>query len=441
MNKVKDKREMVRRCSAKNEDAEREFADPFEKETFKNPFQRDRDRIASSKAFRRLLHKTQVYVVHEGHGYRTRLTHTLEVARVAELIATELGLNAHLSEAIGLAHDIGHAPFGHAGERKLDDLLIGDFNFKGGFRHNHQGVRVCTKLSRQHFCLLDGHGPATLPSQNLTFETLEGVLFHSKVRKELVDHHLIKPPMISRFDGSAFADYWNKKPSYTLEGQVAMQADDIAQIYHDLEDGLEAGHVRFAEIFQTTLYKLARDFWKKKIEESHRDQSKVKNIVNLIEKPEPKYKNDENYQIVRRKVFCKSLKDYMVENMVGATFRRVDKNYKNIFPKKINKLFVDFDDKGKKAFGEMKKFIKTRVHNNSEVQMMDYRGELVIKKLFEIFVGKPNLLPPHTFKVYEEYKNKYSAEHLVIADHISGMTDLYAERTFLKLHHPGYNII
>ncbi|MFV2002029.1 MAG: dGTP triphosphohydrolase, partial [Paracoccaceae bacterium] len=187
--------------------------------TFRSPFQRDRDRIIHSSAFRRLKHKTQVFVEHEGDYYRTRLTHTIEVAQVARTISGALGLNQELAEAIALAHDLGHPPFGHTGEDALSGLMAP----YGGFDHNAQAIRILTRLER-HYADFDG--------LNLSWETLEGLAKHNgPVLGEV-------PYALAEFDAAYCLDL---ESFASAEAQVAAVSDDVAYNHHDLHDGLRAG--------------------------------------------------------------------------------------------------------------------------------------------------------------------------------------------------------
>ena len=189
----------------------------------RSPFQRDRDRIIHSTAFRRLQYKTQVFVYHEGDHYRTRLTHSLEVAQIARTIAARLGLNEDLAEALALAHDLGHTPFGHAGEEALDEVM-GAF---GGFRHNDQTLRILTRLEHRY---------AEFDGLNLTWETLEGIVKHNgplRGRVAADDRRIRARSTIS-----------SSTPGPSAEAQVAALADDIAYNNHDIDDGLRAGLFR-----------------------------------------------------------------------------------------------------------------------------------------------------------------------------------------------------
>ncbi|MEM8916856.1 MAG: dGTP triphosphohydrolase, partial [Pseudomonadota bacterium] len=190
-------------------------------------FQRDRDRIIHSSAFRRLKYKTQVFVYHEGDNYRTRLTHSLEVAQIARSISRALGLNEDLAEAVSLAHDLGHTPFGHAGERALDKVM----QPFGGFRHNDQTVRILTDLERSY---------ADFDGLNLTWETIEGVIKHNgPVAAEKV------PKVVSDLN-----EIWPMELTYqaSLEAQIANLSDDIAYMNHDIDDGVRAGFFTLDEL-------------------------------------------------------------------------------------------------------------------------------------------------------------------------------------------------
>src|SRR5690554_5045975 len=194
---------------------------PESESAYRTAFQKDRDRVVHTSAFRRLEYKTQVFVNYESDYYRTRLTHTLEVAQVATSIARALGLNEDLAETIALAHDLGHPPFGHAGEKALDELA----KAVGGFDHNRQSLRIVTKLERRY---------PGFPGLNLTWETLEGIMKHE-----------------TEYDVPDF--FWEPDVQPTLEAQVVNVADEVAYNAHDLDDGLRSGHLTPQQIYEVPL--------------------------------------------------------------------------------------------------------------------------------------------------------------------------------------------
>ncbi len=341
---------------------------------YRNPFQRDRDRIIHSASFRRLKHKTQVFVNTEGDHYRTRLTHSMEVAQIARSIARHLNLNEDLAETISLAHDLGHTPFGHAGEDVLNECM----DKYGGFDHNLQTLRVVMFLENKYL---------KFTGLNLSIETLEGLLKHNGPVQdlELVDNLI----GIKRFKKMI---NFNTYP--TLEAQISAISDDIAYNNHDIQDGLNANLFRLEELVEINFFK---DIYKKYKNKINKQNSKVI-----------------TYQIIRDSI------DLMIKDLINNTKNNLNNNKIKIF-KDIGKIFfliVDFSDKIKNSENEIKYFLKMKMYNNKDVQKKNDKGKLIIKRLFRK-IGKN----PRKFISKEQLsKNKYRA----ISDFISGMTDRYA---------------
>jgi len=345
-------------------------------------YQRDKDRIIHSSAFRRLEYKTQVFVNHEGDYYRTRLTHTIEVSQIAGTIARALGLNDDLSEAIALAHDIGHTPFGHAGEEILDEIMksCGD---KAGFEHNAQGLRVVDCLE-ERYGLFDG--------LNLTYEVREGILKH----KTCFDNPLINL--------KEFATY--KSP--TLEAQVVNVSDEIAYDNHDLDDGLKSGLIVVEDLIANV------DLWKgayKKVESQYSNIDKerkklmaIRQLINLqvIDLVETSMKNLKEKNIL-------SLKD--VREKGGGT--------------------VSFSLEIQEKRRELKKFLFNNMYKHYRVQRMCLKAKRFIRELFFEYVKNSCQLPPKK----QQHIDKWGIER-VVCDYISEMTDRYALDEYKKLFDP-----
>jgi dGTPase len=344
---------------------------------FRSVFQRDRDRVIHSAAFRRLEYKTQVFVNHEGDHYRTRLTHTIEVSQIARSISRALRLNEDLTEAIVLAHDLGHTPFGHAGERVMDGLMEGE----GGFEHNLQSLRVVDVLEKRY---------PRFEGLNLTFEVREGICKHSSD----YDH----PPAISEFSA----------PGYPcLEAQVADIADEIAYCNHDVEDGLRSGMLTSSSLEKVALW---RDALK-----SVREKDKV---------------SDEDIESSRSISFMIST---LTQNLIRTTFGRLKEN--NIRSSdegsKCRVKCVSFDPEIAGRKRELKDFLLREMYGNYRVIRMEEKARRIIGDLFRAYCDRPAQLPPHIF-----VRVKQEGIKRVVCDYIAGMTDRYAMEEYRKLYDP-----
>ena len=341
---------------------------------YRTPFQRDRDRIIHSASFRRLKHKTQVFVNTEGDHYRTRITHSMEVAQIARSIARYLNLNEDLSETLSLAHDLGHTPFGHAGEESLNESMV---NY-GGFNHNLQTLRTVMFLENKYL---------KFNGLNLSIETLEGLLKHNGPVDDLnsVDNVI----GIKKFKNMI---NFNTYPS--LEAQISAISDDIAYNNHDIQDGINANLFKLEELIEINFF---RDIYKK--------------YNNKI--------NKQNYKIATYQIIRDSI-DLMIKDLINNTKNNLISNkIKSL--KDINKtsfLMVNFSDKIKNSDNQIRYFLKTKMYNNKYVLAKNNKGKLIIKKLFNVI--KKN---PKKFILSEQLStDKYRA----ISDFISGMTDRYA---------------
>ena len=341
---------------------------------YRSPFQRDRDRIVHSASFRRLKHKTQVFVNTEGDHYRTRITHSIEVAQIARSISRYLNLNEDLAESLSLAHDLGHTPFGHAGEDSLNECMY-DF---GGFDHNLQTLRIVMFLENKYLKFI---------GLNLTIETLEGLLKHNgPVANSVLVDNLIGIKNFKKMINL------NTYPS--LEAQISAISDDIAYNNHDIQDGINANLFQLQELVEINFF---RDIYKK-----------YKNKI-----------NKQNYKIVTYQIIRDSI-DLMIKDLISNTKKNLNYNKINSFKdlNKTNFLMVDFSDKIKNSENEIKYFLKSKMYNNKNVLNKNNKGKIIIKKLFNKIKQNPG-----KFISKEQLSiDKYRA----ISDFISGMTDRYA---------------
>jgi len=350
--------------------------------SIRSPYQRDRDRIIHSSSFRRLKHKTQVFVNTAGDHYRTRLTHSMEVSQIARTLARSLGLNEDLSETLSLAHDLGHTPFGHAGEEALSECM----KSYGGFNHNIQTLRIVTFLENKYYKFY---------GLNLTIETLDGLIKHNGPVKNIAPYKKILKRNL--FNNKIT---FNTFPS--LEAQVAAISDDIAYNNHDLEDGLRAG------LFTT-----------KKI-------SSISYLSGLINKHVKNIKNFRREIIINQIV--RDLINLMVVDVINTTNENLEKNN----PQSINDIYkqdtmiVDFSDKMKKIDKRIKYFLKHNMYNHKKVIVNTNRGKRIIKDLFK-YISKN----PRKHISNELFKNELKER--VIADFIAGMTDRYAINLHKKI--------
>ncbi len=371
----------------KYEEWEREFLAPYamkssesegreflEKEhPYRTCFQRDRDRIIHSNAFRRLEYKTQVFVYHEGDHFRTRLTHSLEGAQIARTIARSLGLHEDLSEAIILAHDLGHTPFGHSGEIVLNRLMK-DF---GGFEHNRQSLRIVTILEDRY---------PDFSGLNLTYEVREGLAKHQ-----------------STYDKPNAQTSFKKKGNPTLEAQLVNIADEIAYSNHDLDDGLRSGLITLTQLNEIKLWK--ENFDKNK---EHDDKIRIRQTIRSI-----------------INAFVTDLVVQTEENLKSAKI----KNCADVrsTKTKLVTLSPHFDMKNR----ELKGFLRENMYKHYRVERMADKANRILENLFSTYVSNPRILPP---EVYE--KAKQTDPERTICDYIAGMTDRFALEEYKKLFDP-----
>lgn len=341
----------------------------------RNDFQRDRDRIIHSGAFRRLEYKTQVFVNHEGDLFRTRLTHSIEVAQIGRAIARNLALHEDLVEAIALAHDLGHTPFGHAGQDALNECMQGF----GGFEHNLQSLRVVDVLE-QRYAEFDG--------LNLTFETREGILKHCAIKnaKALGD----------------VGERFLKKQQPSLEAQVANLADEIAYNNHDVDDGLRSGLISLEQLTSVKLF--------------------AENLAQV--RARYPQLNDRRliHETVRR----------MINSLVTDLNQQSQANIAQYRPRSIEDVrhlppLIGFSPEMQARQAELKRFLRKNLYQHYRVNRMSVKARRIIRELFEVFVSDVSLLP-------EEYQERSASDPArAVADYIAGMTDRYAIREYQRL--------
>ncbi len=341
----------------------------------RNQFQRDRDRIIHSSAFRRLEYKTQVFVNHEGDLFRTRLTHSLEVAQIARAIARNLKLHEDLVEGIALAHDLGHTPFGHAGQDALNECMKAD----GGFEHNLQSLRVVDYLE-QRYAEFDG--------LNLSFEMREGILKHCSIKN-------------AKLLGDV-GERFIKKQQPSLEAQVTNLADEIAYNNHDVDDGLRSGLITLeqlaeVEIFAEHLAQVKKQY--PKLEGRRLVHETVRRMINA--------------QVI-------DLCSKSTELIAMASPKSVDE-VRNLSP------LISFSDKMREQQIELKRFLRTKLYLHYRVNRMSTKAQRIIRELFKVFIEDPRLMPDE-FQAYAE-----SDHPRAVADYIAGMTDRYAIREYRRL--------
>ncbi|NOZ63270.1 MAG: dNTP triphosphohydrolase [Calditrichaeota bacterium] len=377
---------------------------------YRTAFHRDRDRIIHSRAFRRLKHKQQVFLISEGDHYRTRLTHTLEVSQLSRTLSRALGLNELLVEAIALGHDLGHTPFGHVGEVVLNQILDGTDNLDslltgknlGGFKHNYQSLRVLDFIEKKY---IDFDG------LNLTAFVREGILKHTRLLREEYQY----PDF--QYEGL----YFELDHAMTLEGQVVAICDEIAQRTHDLEDGIRAGLVELEQVRKIAIMR--------KIEDSL-------NLKSMLSKDRYGYRN----RIIR------ALINFLVDDVINKTLQ----NLKTFHRKKkrfhfFDEVIVQFSEAVDPLQMELNHFIYQEIIFKCAGSEMKNANKEILRKIFMGYLKRPELLPSY---IIERLKRNFKIDFLnlkrkdfiqnerfvrIVADHVAGMTDSYATSEVKKL--------
>ncbi len=341
-------------------------------------FERDRDRIIHCAAFRRLEYKTQVFVNHEGDYYRTRLTHSLEVAQIGRAIARRLRLNEELTEALALSHDLGHTPFGHTGEEVLNRLMQGS----GGFEHNLQSFRVVDELEERY---------PGFNGLNLTWEVREGIIKHSSPYDTPVETMAeFMPGVVS-----------------SIEGQIINYADEIAYNNHDIDDGLKSGYITIAMLEQVALWREVSAGVRQKypaIDDKRLIYQTISALIGLLI-------ND------LCETICNNLKQHDINSVSDL--------------RHINRAVVHFSDLVTARNLELKRFLFQNLYRHHKVDKMRVKAEIFITRLFETYLKYPNLLPPK----YQGRMERFGLQR-VVCDYIAGMTDRFALDEYKRLFEP-----
>ena len=373
---------------AQHDDASRGRRYPEPPPRHRTEYQRDRDRIVHSTAFRRLVYKTQVFVNHEGDLYRTRLTHSLEVAQIARSVARALGLNEPLAEAVCLAHDLGHTPFGHAGQDALNERM----RPFGGFEHNLQSLRVVDELEERY---------AEFPGLNLTFETREGILKHCSAANarrlgELGERFLAR-----------------RQPS--LEAQLANLADEIAYNNHDVDDGLRAGLITVEELRELAVFRRQYDI----VTEKYPDLGGRRQV----------------HEVVRRMI------DWLVNDLVDASRRAIAE----AAPDSVEAVrarpapLLRFGDEVAAEHLELKRYLRQHLYRHYKVLRMTTKAGRVVRELFDAMHGDPDLMPTEHQQAARRFEaaDGEAGRARAVADYIAGMTDRYAILEHRRLFDPS----
>jgi dGTPase len=347
---------------------------PEAESAYRTAFQKDRDRVIHTSAFRRLEYKTQVFVNYEGDYYRTRLTHTLEVAQVAKALARALGLNEDLAETIALAHDLGHPPFGHAGESSLDRLA----KEAGGFDHNKQSLRIVTQLEQRY---------PDFPGLNLTWETLEGIMKH-ETEYDLPDSD------------------WEPDKRPSLEAQVVNVADELAYNAHDLDDGLRSGHLSPAQISEVPL---------------------IGRLLEALHLPIEGFGRRERYVLIRE------LLGLMIEDAVVQTDERVrEQGVQDIEDVRSAPDKLVSNSPGlRRELGELKQFLYKNFYFHYRLIRMTRKADHILASVFGAYTEAPDMLPDEVRRSVEERGLVRS-----VTDYLAGMTDRYAGEEYRRLFDP-----
>lgn len=355
-------------------DASRGRVHPEAESTYRTAFQKDRDRVVHTSAFRRLEYKTQVFVNAAGDYYRTRLTHTLEVAQVARSIARALGLNEDLAETVSLAHDLGHPPFGHAGERTLDRLAAGF----GGFDHNRQSLRTVTELEDRY---------PGFPGLNLTWETLEGIMKHE-----------------TEYDVPGAEWEPDRRPS--LEAQVVNVADELAYNAHDLDDGLRSGHLSPHQIVEVPL---------------------VAELFERLALDPARFDNRARYALVRE------LLGLAISDAIRHTHERLEAagvaSLDDV--RDHERALVGNGPEVGGQLRDLKRFLYANLYFHHRLIRMTRKADHILERLYRAYVDAPDMLPPDV-----RHSGERLGVERAIIDYLAGMTDRFATDEYRRLFDP-----
>jgi len=352
---------------------------PEDEHPFRNPFQRDRDRIIHSTAFRRLEYKTQVFIYHEGDYYRNRLTHTLEVQQLARTAARVLGVNEDLVEAIALAHDLGHTPFGHKGESVLNEIM--KEKGYGGFEHNSHGLKVVDRIERR---------TSQFPGLNLTYEVREGIIRHA-----------------TSYDlpGREGLEEFTRFASPSIETQIVNLCDEIAYTCHDLDDGIKSEIIKFRDLKTIALWQEIEEMTNEETPDAGlKRRLMVRNFINYL---------------------VNDLVEQSRENILNSGVMSVED------VRRLKTCLVAQSGNMKKKHDALRTFLEDNLYFNYRVIRMAQKAAMIIKDLFNAYLDEPKQLPPGT-----QTRLKDEPKEIVICDYIAGMTDRFAHTEHQKLFDP-----
>lgn len=341
---------------------------------FRNPYARDRDRIIHSGSFRKLEYKTQVFLNQEGDFFRTRLTHSIEVSQIARSITSNLGLNESLAEAIALAHDLGHTPFGHVGGDTLDECLKAD-GFKNGFEHNFQSFRVVSALEKRY---------KGFDGLNLTFATLEGILKHSY-------------PYKKSFLPKSIHKQFNLDTHPSIEAMIVDRADEIAYMSHDIDDGVNSGLISFEDLKKSEL------------------------IQEILEKVAEEGVGQENDEMFRYR-FSSHLINHLVYSLLEYSKDKIQTG--EVLSSSLSsecKIPIGFEPLLETKIKKLKKILFKKMYQHKKIVIKMYAGKQAIKGLYRALMEEEKMLPDFYYKQLE-----YRAKHRVVADYIASMSDRHA---------------
>tara|TARA_B100000029_G_scaffold495962_1_gene561617 strand:- start:9686 stop:10813 length:1128 start_codon:yes stop_codon:yes gene_type:complete len=351
--------------------------------TNRTAFERDRDRVIHSNSFRKLKHKTQVFIESDSDYYRTRLTHSLEVAQISRSLCRAMNLNEDLGEVVSLAHDLGHPPFGHTGENALNESMAK----YGGFNHNDQTLRVITFLERRH---PDYNG------LNLSWESLEGIVKHNGTILKKIPYHISNYNKVHNLS-------LNLNPH--LESQIASISDDIAYNNHDIEDALRAKLINLDSLME------------------------IKYFNNIIKEIRERYKNIEDFLITYQMLRI-SISNMINDIIKNSTKKIIDRNVKSLNDVFQNQSFlIEMSDNMKNDCNLIKEFLYKNVYNHPNIYKKKIEAKKITIKLFDYFINNFKSLP-NDWLLFEKEQSK----HRIICDYISGMTDRYASKLYKSIY-------
>lgn len=445
--------EKLDKLAQKNEYCRRQYDLKAPTADGRSEYQRDYDRIIYSKSFRRMVDKTQVFSAIKGDYYRTRMTHTMIVCQIARSICNALRFNQALTESIAIAHDLGHTPFGHVGERSLDDILQKRFPDVGGFKHNYQGLRVVSQLEKDYY-EIDG--------LDLSYQVMEGILKHTKLRDDVNISEFVND------DELIVYLHLDLKHSVTIEGQIVAIADEIAQRCHDIDDAFASRLLSFEDFLSyLKLSKFGELADEIKIIEQRRDKSKGSIIT-------------DNSALFSFQISSAIVK-YFIKDVIGASEQNINKYLEDNaddFEKEhiVKDKLIVFSSNGNMICSYLEKMLKNKVLNSNEVSISDQNSSVIIQSLFNAYYDNPWLLHTGTKRkimkdfinskdkindvidlnegsqnaIRQEYNNIHKADELDedlaheyklkrkilvrdICDYIAGMTDTYANAQYEKI--------